>query len=248
MACLPCGSNVVRPAKHRPLAVPGRDPIARHAGTTTSCQANLDHGKWITVLTFLFLAGQARRVSVLEIRSRRSPFARCIWPRARRPPGRHLWPTPEPRRGRTVPRATGRPGRPSRRAAMQGACASASRSRSVPPCPRRQAPRTKACAGHGPAARTRAGTAPMSIPVAADRPGSRQPRASASAARRRKISPGKVLLRGCSGSISASKSGRAASRARPSSSMRRAASASSGADRLAAGMPRPSPAPSGLSG
>jgi hypothetical protein len=57
---------------------------------------------------------------------------------------------------------------------------------------------------------------------------------SASAARRRKTSPGKVSLRGCSGSSSPSSPNTRASRASPSSRSRRAVAASSGADRLRA--------------
>jgi hypothetical protein len=61
---------------------------------------------------------------------------------------------------------------------------------------------------------------------------------SASAARRRSTSPGKVSLGGCSGATSLASSSMPASRAGPSSRTRRAVMASSAVGRFLPGMPR----------
>ena len=61
---------------------------------------------------------------------------------------------------------------------------------------------------------------------------------SASAARCRKTSPGKVLSRGCSGASSSARSQMPASRVRPSSRIRRAVRVSSVVGRFRAGIPR----------
>src|SRR5215467_11881791 len=84
-----------------------------------------------------------------------------------------------------------------------------------------------------PAAECALGQEPLSDPLQGQRVSAAGPdQSSASAARRRRTSPGKVLSRGCNGASSLSSSKMSASRASPSSSSWRAAAASSGAGRF----------------
>jgi hypothetical protein len=147
-------------------------------------------------------------------------------------PGRQLgW----RRRGYRRPPRRGRTSRSRRSATRRPHRAGQALFRHAAQPPRGQ--RTEASCSAGRGRRTPAGTAEASLP----RPAGRRGWPGTSPERRRQPgggpSPGKVLLRGCSGSSSPDNSDTSVSRAIPSSKIRRAAAASWGVGPFLAGIP-----------